>query len=687
MILGPFVDNLKRPLRYQWWSTPLALLTLSLAAYGLLIPQLGFYWDDWPVIMMIDTGANFWDFYQFDRPFSAWTYVVTAPILGTNRIIWHVFTLLLWWLTSVGVWLALKQVWPERGRQVTMMAFLFAIYPAFGLQPIAVAFSQHFIAYLLFVFSLSGMLAALRFPRWAWLLTIASLVAAALHSLTMEYFWGLELIRPVLLWVALSRRIPDARQRLLRTFRAWGPYLLVLVGVVFWRAVVVDIPDDPNRLVLLAELLSDPLGTILNLLNIMVKDFVFLFPVSWYRTLQPDLIDFHDRFLLASWGLVTLLSVLSAFFLLRLWPAHAKVSAEKPDTWNRQAFFVGLAALFAGMLSIWTVARQTTVGLYADRFTLPALFGISILLIAMVESVISRHIAKIVLVSLLVGLAAGWHLRNTNDYRWDWTKQQRAFWQLYWRAPGLKSGTAILADGSLFKYVGGYSTATAFNTLYPQQTKSPNLSYWFFEIDSSFRYNMDGLVQGMPIKGSLRNLVFSGFSGDSLVVDYEPDEGNCLWVLGPEDALNKDLPELTLSALPVSNLERIVLAPIKEGDYPLPGTFGAEPEHTWCYYFQKTDLARQIEDWRMIADLGNQAMALGFEPNNPFEWMPFIEGYAHTGGWEQAEALSLKAYEMKKRTALMLCSLWDEFERDLPASPGRDRSRLTVGENLNCATP
>ncbi len=33
------------------WQTPLALLVLLILSFGLLIPQLGFYWDDWPVIL------------------------------------------------------------------------------------------------------------------------------------------------------------------------------------------------------------------------------------------------------------------------------------------------------------------------------------------------------------------------------------------------------------------------------------------------------------------------------------------------------------------------------------------------------------------------------------------------------------------------------------------------------------
>jgi len=68
-------------------SVPLLFLLLTIVAFGLLIPFLGFYFDDWPVIWLTKTGANFWEFYRYDRPFSAWTYVVTTPILGTTP--WH----------------------------------------------------------------------------------------------------------------------------------------------------------------------------------------------------------------------------------------------------------------------------------------------------------------------------------------------------------------------------------------------------------------------------------------------------------------------------------------------------------------------------------------------------------------------------------------------------------------------
>jgi hypothetical protein len=37
---------------FLWPSFPLASLLLLILSFGLLIPWLGFYFDDWPVILM-----------------------------------------------------------------------------------------------------------------------------------------------------------------------------------------------------------------------------------------------------------------------------------------------------------------------------------------------------------------------------------------------------------------------------------------------------------------------------------------------------------------------------------------------------------------------------------------------------------------------------------------------------------
>jgi hypothetical protein len=133
---------------------------------------LGFYFDDWPVIATLhlrDPGT-FWDFYVGERPFSAWTYLLVGPLLGTRPVVWQFFSIIMRWLTALGMGWTLLGLWPQRRREVTWMALLFAVFPAFDQQAISVAYSQHWMIYALFFVSMGAMLRSVRDPRrfWFW---------------------------------------------------------------------------------------------------------------------------------------------------------------------------------------------------------------------------------------------------------------------------------------------------------------------------------------------------------------------------------------------------------------------------------------------------------------------------------------------------------------------------------------
>ena len=185
---------MKTWLRHQ--VAPLGFLFLLVLTFGIFIPWLGFYWDDWPVLLTgrLQGAPGFWQFYQYDRPVSAWTYVVTHPILGENPVAWHLFTLLLRWLTTFFMWKTTTTLWPCHRPEATWSAFLFAVYPVFTQQAISVAYSQHWLCFLLFFVSLYLMVLAWRTPGRFWLLTIISCAASLLGMFTMEYFVGLELL-------------------------------------------------------------------------------------------------------------------------------------------------------------------------------------------------------------------------------------------------------------------------------------------------------------------------------------------------------------------------------------------------------------------------------------------------------------------------------------------------------------
>jgi len=114
----------------------------------------------------------------------------------------------------------------------------------------------------------------------------------------------------------------------------------------------------------------------------------------------------------------------------------------------------------------------------------------------------------------------------------------------------------------------------------------------------------------------------------------------------------------------------------------LPAIYGPEPPHGWCYYFQKADLARQQKHWAQVAKLAEQAFGLQDHPNDPLEYFPFIEAYAHLGDWSQALKLSRQAYQVSPRfVGPPLCRLWERIKREVSIP---DTVRDDIHNHLGC---
>jgi hypothetical protein len=119
----------------------------------------------------------------------------------------------------------------------------------------------------------------------------------------------------------------------------------------------------------------------------------------------------------------------------------------------------------------------------------------------------------------------------------------------------------------------------------------------------------------------------------------------------------------------------------------MPGIYGPEPVHGWCYHFQKADLARQFEDWETVTRLGDEAFALNDYPNDPVERFVFIEGYAHAEDWEKAVELSIASYRVSKSyMGPLLCRLWDRIERETEVSAQQQDVIDEVRLEFECST-
>jgi hypothetical protein len=117
----------------------------------------------------------------------------------------------------------------------------------------------------------------------------------------------------------------------------------------------------------------------------------------------------------------------------------------------------------------------------------------------------------------------------------------------------------------------------------------------------------------------------------------------------------------------------------------LPDIYGREPEHGWCFYFEKADLARQYGKWSEVVDLGNAAFSLGKGPGAPLELFLFIEGYAHTGDWGRALELSKQEFIQSPNFAgPLLCKLWGRILASTGESKEKELALLEIRTKLGC---
>jgi hypothetical protein len=624
---------------------------------------------------------GFWDFYQYDRPFSAWTYILFSPLLGTYPFIWQIFTLLLRWGTAVFLWAGLMILWPKKSLQVLWVALLFVVFPIFTQQPVAVAYSQHWLVYLLYFASVYFMLLAQEKRQRFFVYMALSVALAAVELFTMEYFIGLELLRPVFLWIYFYEREPGlpAVQMLRRVLGAAWIYLVLLFAFVVWRLFFLHLAGiDPNRPKFFVALKNSPIPTLIDLGQKIFQDLTFLI-FAWITAINPANIDLHSPFFLLS----LVAAVLACFFLgWVISRYHPGQDTGPQDVWHMQAMVFGLSAVILGTLPVWWIDRQISVGPLGNRFSLAAMFGLALLIVGFLEWLTPRKNAKIVVVCVLIGLAIHTNLYTAKAYQQSWEKQRTFYWQLFWRAPYIQPGTALISDDEIFSYVGLYSTSMGISLLYPPVEHPQDMPYWFFKYWERLYKFPSKLVVGTTLEESIRNYTFSGSSRDALLISFTPEDKHCLYILSSRDSDDKRLPDSMAGLLTISNLSRIQRE--SPGNWSPPKSiFGSEPEHDWCYYYEKAELAYQNGDWGEVIRLMEEADDKGLAPSAMEEYLPLLEAYLETDNIKQALDLSMKIKNLSDKLDDRVCNVWLSASKE-NSNPEIVRSFDTVRKKYSC---
>ncbi len=669
---------------------PFVIAAICILAFGLLIPFLGFYQDDWhPVFYGYSRGVqSLWELFLYDnRPFASIIYILGFKILGFKPITWQVLALFLRTLTVVATWMVLIELWPRNKRQASWVAILFAVYPFFDLQPLALIYTIQWMGFLLFSISIWAMLRSIRRPDQFWFYTILSLMTSALQLLIIEYYIGLELIRPVLIWMLFSDREESIKETILRVVKLWAPYLGILAVYIIFRLFFIPRPPsgfERNAPWLLYNFLENPSNTFLHFVESVIKDFVIILGAVWNNLFSPDLFGIAIPSNLIAIALAALVGV-GLYFFFQKYQTYEEQSAERSLKWVKSAFILGLILILLGPIPGWLTNQfiSTKNPLWSSRFGLASMIGASVLIVVLMDLLISNRKYRTIIYCCLIGLSVSWHFLNANEFRWAWQTQTNFYNQLKIRAPYIKPNTAILSDSELFPRMGEYPTAFALNSLYSKQTNSRDLDYWFFGLYRGFNEEREELIEGIPLDDAQFSSNFSSNSLESLIVYYEPELNRCLWILNPEYGQVYEIPEISREVSEISNLDRIV-AKTPESLHRSEQIFGKLDADNWCYYFQKADLAKQNKDWSGVVKLWNDAAENEYKPGNGVEYLPFIEGFAMTGDWDKAESLTKRANRVTPKMKPILCTVWNRIDEEAQSSIERDESVRRVFDKLNC---
>lgn len=696
------------------WTVPVALLFIITLSFGTLIPWLGFYWDDWPSIWHFHLlgPSGFKDVFAIDRPLLGRIFMLTTPLLGESAAAWQIFGLLTRWSSCLACWWLLHLLWPAHSKEITWAVFLFAVYPGFQQQFISVTYSHAWIILTAFLASLGLMVYAIRRSKWFWPATLSSWFLAAFSLFSTEYFFGLELLRPVFLWMVLGEQFsglsrpgktgasPEWSKRITRILRLWLPYLAITAIFLVWRLFLHDTPR--GQVQFFDQLLAQPGMGLLALMKRVITDVFNTSFGAWGQIFKiSDLLAEGRLVALAAIAIALLVAGLVAFYLAKLQISPAAIypsdrshsgqtgvaSPVSPKHWAWQTISISTLALFLGGIPFWMTDLPIRLEFPWDRFTLAMMLGASLLLAGLLVLIAGTRLPGVLVLALMIGLAAGQHFQEANLFRREWMLQKSFFWQLTWRAPGIETGTTVLTASLPFKYYSDNSLTAPLNWLYAPENQTRQMSYLFYSVEARLGSELAGLAQGFPINAPYRATSFQGSTSQILGVYYAPP--GCLKVLDP--TVHDPIPQKPpyLGEVILLSDPRLVLVNKVSPVRPPSHIFGAEPEPNWCYYYQKAELASQIGDWHQVAALGEQALKLGelLYPVNAPELIPYIEGYAHLGQWERAEQLSSEAQRLTFRMKHMLCATWERIERETPKTEEQQAATTKAKTKYNCAPP
>ena len=666
-----------KSLQFSKKTIPWAFVLITILAYGLLAPWLGFYWDDWVFVWLLEHGGaaelarSFLPYDPLVSPF----FLLSSSIFGTHPFAWQIFGLAVRALVGLTALWTFNQIWPRYSRKALWAGLLFLVYPGYGQQWVAFTHAnQEWISFGFFVLSLGLTARSIRDPGRKW--TVYALLAQFVGLATTEYFLGMEFLRPVMIWFMLDEPVPGWRFTAalkIWILRGYVPvWLLTGIGqYLFHNSELygghgISGGFAQNGLISFA----------LNFLRDVIPTLRVAAFEAWTRTF-----DLITSPLSSITGWLTLAVISVSLIGMVIYLRGLQVGDQGNwgrDSWSIQAIVLGLVGIVGGRIPSYMAGMPLEMRFDWDRLMISVLFGASLLTAGLIDFLFKDGRRKEIFISLIIALAIGMQFQQSNSFRRDWENQKSFFWQLAWRAPALKAGTVLVTDELPLQYEADLQLSAPLNLVY--QPDASKLSYMLLYTKNRLGGTLlPSLSPGQPMAYRYRTVEFDGNTSNMIILQ-QPGDG-CLLLMDPNyisEETYPGLPENLTKSIDLSNINQVE----RNGDnmaVPSP-YFGPEPARDWCYYFEKAELARQYGDWEEVLMNYESASSAGFTARQPVENLVFIEALARLGNTDKAARLTEKVISQDRKLCKALADTW---QRAAPASPEIQPEAMKQIEDLS----
>ena len=612
------------------------LLVISALVYLPNIGKLTYFKDDWYYIYDgIRAGAKvFHEMFRIDRPARGYFFELYFSVFGPNPLPYHISAFLWRGLSAIGALWVFNILWPKERKFAFLGALLFAIYPGYFWWISAIEYQPMIASLALQVFSIALTLKAIQSQnRIAKITYLASAILTGwVYIALVDYAIGMEVFRFLCVYLLVNR---DGRigvwKRLFIAVKAWAWSSLIPLGFLFWRIFLfTNVRKATDIGGQLSVFLGNPVSTTIDwffqlynsLLNLSVLAWIDQFPAFLQGMRLRDI-----AFGLLFAGVAVLLVV---FAERRIKPSgESKDGNSDQDQVRKEALLLGGVGMIFGVLPVIMANRYVNITGFS-HYGLPVSLAAAVFLIGFLNTLSLRRTRVFALYAVIAAASLAHYGISINAVTEE-VALQKFWWQVSWRIPMLQPGTTLVIQYPLSGMGDdGYGVMEAANVIYfPKPTGQIPVHYPVAGLTLNSEMLSD-ILNGEQYKQTQYRSHTIDFDYGNLLIISQPTLTSCVHVIDGNQPLisTYDPVNVTLAA-PSSKIKNVIAdaSPVLPPEY----IFGREPEHSWCYYFQKADLASQLGNWDDAVALGEEAIRLELSPEDRSEWLPFLKAYAITG--------------------------------------------------------